>query len=302
MQTRILLPDQEGIQEASRLLQSGELVAFPTETVYGLGASVFLPEAISKIFHVKRRPQDNPLIAHIAEIEELSLLAAEIPKSFYCLSEHFFPGPLTLVVEKRADVPSIVSAGGPHIAIRMPSHDIARALIRAAGSPLVAPSANLSGKPSSTRADHVLNDFDGQIAAVIDGGACSIGIESTVLSLIGEPMLLRLGTITKEAIEAVLGTQIQVANAFSEKPLSPGMKYRHYAPLAKVRLFESEEGARSYSESSQKRCKILHPTALELYSDFRAADKEGIEELLVICSLEVKRDLALMNRLEKASQ
>lgn len=159
METTILLPTETAITEAARLLQNGEIIAFPTETVYGLGATIFNVEAIAKIFAVKGRPTDNPLIAHISSLNQVDLIAQNVPEKFYQLAQLFFPGPLTLVVSKHASVPSIVSAGGQTIAIRMPSHPVARSLISQTEIPLVAPSANLSGKPSATTAAHVLDDF-----------------------------------------------------------------------------------------------------------------------------------------------
>ena len=205
--TERLSPDQ--LQRAADLLKAGHLVAFPTETVYGLGAPIFSPEAIQSIFKVKGRPADNPLIAHVSSVEQVSRIALEIPEAFYRLAEVFFPGPLTVVLKRRPDVPSIVSAGLETIAVRMPSHPIALKLISLVDEPLVAPSANLSGMPSSTQAEHVLDDFDGKIAAVVDGGKTEIGIESTVINLLGEtPILLRPGSISKEALEKVLGYPI----------------------------------------------------------------------------------------------
>lgn len=283
--------------EAAKFVKEGELVAFPTETVYGLGASVFNPIAIQEIFRVKGRPQDNPLIVHISDLEQLEQIVHSIPKEFYQLAEAFFPGPLTILLPKKSCVPDLVSAGLATIGVRMPSHPLARELIRAVGEPLVAPSANLSGKPSSTTAAHVLQDFNGKIGAILDGGACSCGIESTVLRLIPEPQILRPGTIRKEEIEAVL--KLEVRESFSEKgiPSSPGMKYRHYAPNAKVVLVESFE-----SSYDKKVLKIKTVSSQTLYASLREADLEGYEEIHILCDETTRLDRALMNRLQKAAE
>ncbi len=303
--TQLLKDNFESIGIAISLLKKGELVAFPTETVYGLGARVFCPSAIRNIFLVKGRPQDNPLIVHVSTFEQIDQMAAFLPKDFFSLSAAFFPGPLTIVLPKNKKVPSIVSGGGETVAIRMPRHPIAYALISEMDEPIVAPSANLSGKPSSTSAQHVLNDFSGKIAAVIDGGSCEVGLESTVISLCGEqPLLLRPGTITRETLEHVLQKSIEVATSTSHHaPLSPGMKYRHYAPEASVYLFHSNEELESHIHAFPNRSrKIVHPTAETLYAQLRLADAEQYEEVLIICNEHVRSHAALMNRLSKAAE
>ena len=220
--TRIFHESQ--IEEAVSLLRMGKIIAFPTETVYGLGASIFQPNAISEIFKVKGRPQDNPLIAHVSNLEQVELIAQEIPPTFYDLADRFFPGPLTVVLKKRECVPPIVSAGLQSIALRMPSHRIARKLIESLGEPIVAPSANISGTPSSTRCEHVVEDFKGKIAGVIDGGPAVYGIESTVISLIDDiPVLLRPGAVSLEQLEEVIGKPLLTPSALDlSTPLSPG--------------------------------------------------------------------------------
>lgn len=289
----------EDIALAALLLKKGELVAFPTETVYGLGAPIFSPETIRKIFTVKGRPQDNPLIAHVGSVEEALTLVRDPPAVFFRLAEHFFPGPLTLVLSKQPHVSSIVSGGGETIALRMPSHLVARALIQAVGEPLVAPSANLSGKPSSTEASHVLDDFHGKIGAVIDGGPCPGGLESTVLSLVGKrPCLLRPGSITLEEIQAVAG-EIDVATEREERPLSPGMKYRHYAPLAPVMLFKSLDELERYAAG--KRVRRIVPRSTTFYAELREADRESVDAVLIYCDSIAMRDAALMNRVLRAA-
>ncbi len=257
MSTEILSPEQ--VQRAAELIKAGRLVAFPTETVYGLGASIFDPEAIQALFQAKGRPSDNPLIAHVHSVSQVEEIAQEIPDDFYLLARQFFPGPLSVVLKKRACIPMIASGGLDSIAVRMPSHPIALALIASVGAPLVAPSANLSGKPSSTTLKHVLEDFDGKIAAVIDGGQTDVGIESTVISLLGPiPVLLRPGSVTKEAIEEVLGVTLQVVSSSSSgSVLSPGMKYRHYAPRTPIRVFYALEDLSNHLQSNSCIPKVI---------------------------------------------
>jgi L-threonylcarbamoyladenylate synthase len=203
METQLLGP--KDIAKAALLLKEGYLVAFPTETVYGLGAPIFNEKLVAQIFASKGRPADNPLIAHISDLSQILEIACEIPPFFDQLTKEFFPGPLTLILKRHPRVPAIVSGGLDTIAVRMPDHALAQALITAVGQPLVAPSANLSGRPSSTEASHVLHDFSGSIAAVIDGGPTKHGMESTVLSLLKEkPVLLRPGALSLADIEAVL--------------------------------------------------------------------------------------------------
>ena len=312
--TELLNPDD--LQRAATLLKQGNLVAFPTETVYGLGACIFNADAIQAIFKAKGRPSDNPLIAHVSSVSQVEQIAQEIPPIFYLLAEHFFPGPLTCVLKRRTEVPSIVSAGLDTIAVRMPSHPIAKELIRLVKEPLVAPSANLSGKPSSTHSEHVLEDLKGKIAAVIEGGQTEIGIESTVISLLGpKPILLRPGAISKEQIEQVLGFSIETAASHSQGPvLSPGMKYRHYAPKTPIQVFETLEELEKHVAAcgSSKKRMILsrnpipsfqhHPlTTHTLYSFLRLSDTQGYQEILILCDPEVQKDTALMNRILRAA-
>ncbi len=309
MSTERLGPDE--LLRAAGLIKEGKLVAFPTETVYGLGASIFNPDAIQSIFQVKGRPADNPLIAHISSLEEVDRIAIEIPDSFALLAKAFFPGPLTVVLKRHPCVPSIVSAGLDSIALRMPSYPIASILISLVGHPLVAPSANLSGKPSSTHHSHVLEDFDGHIAAVIEGGNTDFGIESTVVSLLGEiPAILRPGSISKEEIEQVLGNKL---DSYSHGPiLSPGMKYRHYSPETPIQLLSSFEALKRYhlGHPSSRMVLALRPlpeslkgadyyplSSKEFYSLLRLADQKKYAEILVLCDDELIMQTALMNRL-----
>jgi L-threonylcarbamoyladenylate synthase len=301
METRIVTASEIGI--AADLLKQGEPVVFPTETVYGLGAPVFDEKAVSKIFAIKNRPSDNPLIVHIGALDDVSALAQEPPPSFWKLAERFCPGPIAFVLEKQAGVPTGVSAGHPTVAIRMPSHPVALELIRAVGEPLAAPSANLSGRPSPTRAKDAWEDLQGRVALILDGGDCQIGIESTVLSLIGsEPLLLRPGSITKEEIEDVL--QAPVLLPSTNSPVhSPGMKYRHYAPKAEVRLvFERENLSGPFILAPHPRKGERLLSEKTLYAEFREADRLGFPLVEIDCSSpSILRNIALLNRLVKAA-
>lgn len=294
------------LERAAELLRQGEVVAFPTETVYGLGGSVFNEEAIGKIFFAKGRPSDNPLIVHIADLQDLETIVSEVTEEAYRLMEAFFPGPLTLILPSHPKIPSAVRAGLPSVAVRMPKLSLARDLIRLAGTPLVGPSANRSGKPSATTAQHVLDDLNGAIAAVLDGGECSLGIESTVLSLSEGPVILRPGSITPQQIEEVLKRPVSL---FSKQivqgaPPSPGMKYRHYAPKGKVKLYFSEEELKvALSQPSSKKRRSFAPFGPQaLYGILREADAKNCEEILIYCDESMRNDLALMNRLLRASE
>lgn len=229
-------PDQRLIAAAAQLIQAGEVVAFPTETVYGLGANGLDPTAVTKIFAAKGRPADNPLILHISSVRDLEQVVVKIPPLAQALIQRFWPGPLTLVLPKKTGVPDAVTAGLPTVAVRMPAHPVAQALITATGLPIAAPSANISGRPSPTLAGHVWADLNGRIAAILDGGPTGIGLESTVVDLSGDsPCLLRPGGVSREELEAVIGpVGFAVEPGATQTPKAPGMKYRHYAPQAPV--------------------------------------------------------------------
>ncbi len=290
MQTQILKNFDFSL--AVSALKRGEPVVFPTETVYGLGAPLFQEEAVRKIFAIKGRPQDNPLIAHIATLEEAKRLSDHLTSSFYSLADAFWPGPLAIVVKRRETVPAIVSAGQPTVAIRMPGNSIARKLIEAVGDPLVAPSANLSGRPSPTCVKDVLEDLNGKVPFIIDGGECEVGIESTVISLFHPtPTLLRPGKIKREMLEEVLGQKVMFP-AEDGPLLSPGMKYRHYCPKAVVQLVFQKEALTG---------PFIKPTAKTFYAQLREADRQGVSLLQIYCDAETQKDEALMNRLLRAS-
>lgn len=311
METLHLAPTAADIALAAELLRQGELVAFPTETVYGLGACIFDDTALRNIFTVKGRPADNPLIVHISAPEQTAELARDIPPEFAELCKAFFPGPLTIVLRRNEKISAIVSAGLDTVALRMPAHPVALQLIAAAGQPLAAPSANRSGRPSPTIAQHVFDDLRGQIAAVLDGGACRVGIESTVLSLTGNrPVILRPGAITAAEISAVLGQFVTIAGA-DEPVASPGMKYRHYAPNAPVILLPSLDNlsaggnavllAAEHPATLPEGVEFRLLTAATLYAELRRADDKQKDAIFVLCSPEIIVQTGLMNRLTKAA-
>lgn len=231
----------EIINNAARIIKNGGLVAFPTETVYGLGANGLSSRAVSGIFRAKGRPSDNPLILHIADIEAVYTLAEDIPPAAFRVMERFWPGPLTLVLPKQDVIPREVTAGLATVALRMPSHPVALALIREAGVPVAAPSANRSGLPSPTTAQHVWDDLAGRIEAILDSGPTGVGLESTVLDLTEDrPVILRPGSVTAEDLQEVLGQVVMDPGLAAPEavPKAPGMKYTHYSPRADVILVE----------------------------------------------------------------
>ncbi|MCI6867305.1 MAG: threonylcarbamoyl-AMP synthase [Lachnospiraceae bacterium] len=238
--------NEDGIRRAGEILKRGGLVAFPTETVYGLGANALDEKAAAKIYGAKGRPSDNPLIVHIADWEAIYKIAVDIPKEAKLLADAFWPGPLTMVLKKSDAVPLTTTGGLPTVAVRMPNHEIARALIRSGGGYVAAPSANTSGRPSPTKAEHVAEDMDGVIDMIIDGGDSHIGLESTIVDLTeGTPTILRPGYINQQMLEDVLGRVETDRALISEdeniRPKAPGMKYRHYAPKAELFIVEGEE-------------------------------------------------------------
>ena len=254
MKTLLLPSTAENTAElAAGIIKDGGLVAIPTETVYGLAANGLDPEAVAKIFVAKGRPQDNPLILHVADKSQMDMLCHSIPESAYRLADAFWPGPLTLVLPAREIVPACTTAGLPTVAVRCPDSAITRQIIRLAGVPVAAPSANISGKPSTTTAQHVLHDHDGHIEAIVDGGPCRVGVESTIVDLSEDrPRLLRPGGITPEQLLEVLGDLVidKAVTAQIDKDAvvkAPGMKYRHYAPQCQVLIVSgSREAAARY--------------------------------------------------------
>lgn len=252
MNTQIIEIDSQNIdlqkmEEAGKLIAGGQLVAFPTETVYGLGGDALDPEAAKKIYAAKGRPSDNPLIVHIAEFEDMYRVGKNIPEKAKKLSDAFWPGPLTMIVEKSDAVPEATTGGMNTVAVRMPNHPVALELIRKSGCLIAAPSANTSGRPSPTEASHVAEDLDGKIAMIIDGGQVGIGIESTIIDLTEEiPMVLRPGYITPKMLSEVLGEEVIIdpgiiAADDTRKPKAPGMKYKHYAPKADMIIVDGPQ-------------------------------------------------------------
>ena len=338
MQTLKLTNSKQDIETAGKLLKDGELVAIPTETVYGLAADALNGEAVANIFKAKGRPMDNPLIVHIADLSQVDDLVAFVPPVLEDLAKAFWPGPLTVIMEKSDLIPDEVSAGLDTVAIRMPSHPVARAIIKAAGTPLAAPSANTSGMPSPTTAAHVLHDMDGKIAAVVDGGPCEVGVESTVLTLCTRvPRILRPGRVTPEDLFDVLGdvdVDDAVLGQLAEGAVaaSPGMKYKHYSPKAEVYIVDgSAEGFAKYvnekvaeraaeeaavaalvfdGEEDLVNCVTL-PFGAEddslgqaehLFDDLRRADELGVSDIYVRCPSAEGVGLAVMNRLLRAAE
>jgi len=241
METRCLPADDTAISLGASLLQQGSLVAFPTETVYGLGANALNDDAVRSIFEAKGRPADNPLIVHVGRVQDLFPLC-EVDDRAMLAIRAFWPGPLTLLLPKKSVIPGIVTANLPSVAMRMPSHPVAQALLQRCGCPVAAPSANRSGKPSPTRAQHVLEDMAGRIPLILDGGPCSVGLESTVLDMTKKiPMVVRPGGVTPEMLSDILGA-VETADSIlrpmqaGEKAVSPGMMYRHYAPQGMLTL------------------------------------------------------------------
>ena len=338
MKTRILTPGQETYACAADILKSGGLVAFPTETAYGLGANALDRDAVLSIFTAKGRPADNPLIVHIHDMAQLDPLCI-IPDGAISLMNAFWPGPLTLLCEKKALIPDQVTAGLPTVAVRMPSHPVARTMLQICDLPIAAPSANRSGRPSPTTAVHVFEDMDGRIPVIIDGGMCDVGLESTVLDLChGDPVILRPGAITREMIGAVLHRDVAVAGSVlrplkeNEVALSPGMRYKHYAPQAVVTLVEGNEEKvipllqKLYAEQSGlgRKCCVLcfseHVAALSscnphdigssaspseiahsLFAILRELDEEGMEIVFSEVIPPEGVGLAVMNRLGRAA-
>jgi L-threonylcarbamoyladenylate synthase len=329
-------PEIDLIREGAELIRKGELVAFPTETVYGLGANAMDDHACKEIFRVKGRPQDNPLIVHVAHLGMMKSLIEHWSEQAALCAEKFWPGPLTMVLEKTAFVPDVVSGGLGTVAVRMPSHPVALRLIEEAGVPIAAPSANLSGKPSPTNGIHVWKDLRGRIPLIFDGGVCSVGVESTVLDLTGKiPTILRPGGVTKEQLEDVLGKVEVDKPSEDQAPKAPGMKYRHYAPQGELTLLigERENILLKMSEEIQKGhalskkvgilCTLesasnLHSqlpdllfvlgsknrpeeVAGSLYEGLRLCDEQGMDFILAEGVEENGLGFAIMNRLQKAS-
>ena len=317
---------------AAEILRQGGLVGIPTETVYGLGANGLNPEAVSHIFQAKGRPQDNPLILHIPEASWLERYCKEIPLTAYQLAEAYWPGPMTMILQRKDIVPDVVTAGMDTVGMRCPSHPLCREIIALAQVPVAAPSGNTSGRPSPTTAEHMLEDMNGKIDAIVDGGPCSVGVESTIIDLTCQPpRLLRPGGITLEQLESVLG-EVAVDPAVTrlmgagEKPKAPGMKYRHYAPKAPVTVVAGEGAASAayiaahaapgdgvicfdeFAEHfSQQVVRTMGPArdkgeqARHIFDDLRAFDHTQVSAIWAQCPDSKGIGLAITNRLNKAA-
>lgn len=337
MQTKKLSTNIEDLERAGAIIRDGGLVAFPTETVYGLGADALNEEAVRSVYAAKGRPSDNPMIVHIADARELEPLVrggrAAISEDTLKVIGTFWPGPLTLVLPKSDIIPDATTGGLDTVAIRMPSNETAYRLILAAGRPIAAPSANLSGKPSPTNAEDVLEDMDGRIDAVVMGEACDVGIESTVLDMTGDvPVVLRPGIITREWLSAVIGKEVRYDKSLLEepaeiadpedgvaetdfKPKSPGMKYKHYSPNAQVTLIEGDEDefrskATAFGmEARKKNQKIavidygddVRKAAHNLFADLRELDRQGYDIILIRTLEQSGLGFSVMNRMLKSA-
>lgn len=321
-------PDYKAIHLAAEILKLGGLVAFPTETVYGLGADAFNPNAVQKVFEAKGRPADNPLIVHISNVDQLDELTDNISEVGKFLTQAFWPGPLTIVVKSSPFVPKIVTAGLETVAVRMPKHNVALRLIDVLDRPIVGPSANISGRPSPTSAQHVHQDLNGKIDLILDSGKCDIGVESTVVDVTSQPpLILRFGGLTRERIEQLIG-EVQTTDDDHFKRRSPGTRYRHYAPKAKVVLFERGDKLvfdrlyQKYFEDGKKVGYIIYSTDLvreptelgrlvsddiEIYSQMlfqllRDLDTLGADVILIESVEDVGLGKAVMDRLRKAAK
>lgn len=336
MKTHVKPVCEASIREAAALIRAGELVGMPTETVYGLGADALNPNAVPRIFEAKGRPADNPLIVHVAGIDEVPPLTRGIPEAARKLMRAYWPGPMTLILPKSDAIPDAVSAGLDTVGIRLPGSEAARALIRASGRPIAAPSGNRSGRPSPTTAAHMLQDMDGRIPLILDGGPCAVGVESSVIDATSEtPVILRPGGVTPEMVERVLGA-VRV-DEHVMKPLepgeparSPGMKYRHYAPNAETIIFdgEAEQVVRALcarydaERRAGRRAVILgfdgrdfgererislggasrpEDAAARLFSALREADARGADVALCEAVAAKGIGLAVMNRMGRAA-
>ena len=340
------------IKVAAGILGRGGLVAFPTETVYGLGADALNADAVGKVYEAKGRPSDNPMIVHIAFMSDMEGLTTEISEDVRVLAEAFWPGPLTMVLPRKEEVPNAVTGGLDTVGIRMPSNQVARLLIAEAACPIAAPSANISGRPSPTSADHVVEDLDGKVDAIIMSRDSELGLESTVVDMTGEtPVILRPGVITKEMLELALDKTVDIDPAIEEstkgiartdtddfKPKAPGMKYKHYAPKAEMTVFMGDvDKARALMkeraealESRGKKVKVLdfaadveetmdeaemgktlkevlageraaRKAAKDLFRELRAADEEGVDEILALAIPAEGIGFAVMNRMLKSA-
>ncbi len=334
METKILSTSEKDIKQAAEIIRRGGLVAFPTETVYGLGANALDPVAVGKVYAAKGRPSDNPMIVHISHKDDMKKLTDLMTRDMELLMDACWPGPLTMVVPAKDIIPRVTTGGLDTVAIRMPSSEVARDLITESGVPIAAPSANLSGHPSPTTAQHCIDDLLGRIDAIICGADCKVGIESTVVDMTGEtPMILRPGILTAEKLSEVLGEDVipdptllrkpeisgdtgNVANTEDFKPRSPGMKYKHYAPKAEMTIYRGDEdtvrkviGERASELRSQGKTveTIIYgndepeKAAREFFGRLRDCDKNGTDVILAAALRESGVGFSVMNRMFKSA-
>lgn len=334
MKTRFFGTSEDEIRQAAEVIRSGGLIAFPTETVYGLGADALNPEAVGKVYAAKGRPSDNPMIVHIASKDDMQKLTDGISEDVKALMEAFWPGPLTMVVPARDIIPKVTTGGLSTVGVRMPSSPVAAEFIRESGVPIAAPSANLSGKPSPTSYRHVADDLDGRIDGIIAGEDCEAGIESTVIDMTEKtPSILRPGVITAEMISKALGKEINIDPALLEKPdifnnggllqtgddfkpKSPGMKYKHYAPKAEMIIYsgDREKVTAAMEKERASRTALGQKVELIVYDDaqpetaahdffarLRACDQTGVDVILAAALKEDGIGFAVMNRMFKSA-
>jgi L-threonylcarbamoyladenylate synthase len=330
METKILEPTKENIELAGKVIAEGGLVAFPTETVYGLGANALDPDAVKSVYEAKGRPSDNPMIVHISRASDIGQLTRMLSPDIVNVIDNFWPGPLTIVVKRKPNVPLTTTGGLETVGVRLPDNKIARDLIEASGVPIAAPSANLSGKPSPTKVEHVIEDLDGKVDIILKGDDCRVGIESTVLDMSGdELMVLRPGIITADQIEAAVGKQVKYdptlnvdpreieADGEEFKPKAPGMKYKHYAPNADMIIIEGHRDAvkneinrlRALNEKLGNKVGIIFfeeqqfiEAAHEFFARLRDLDKQGVDLILAGALSDVNGvGFAVMNRMLKSA-
>lgn len=314
MITILQASNADDVSRAVDLLQRGHLVALPTETVYGLAARIDDARAIARIFEAKGRPADNPLIVHVADVSDIDNIAV-VGDADAVLIRHFMPGPITIVLPRRENVSDNVTAGLPTVAVRIPGNDVVRDVIRRVGKPLAAPSANLSGRPSPTTAQHVVDDLGNVVDAVLDAGPCSVGLESTVVQIVNnELVILRPGAVTAAMLAAATGLAVRSADDH-EASASPGTRHRHYAPRAQLVLVNDlEEVRRQGADGATKAVVVLSRhspgdnipwrqlSAHSLYAELRRADALHVEKIIVHCDEEIRSDEAMMNRLRRAAE
>jgi len=315
METIILKPNIQSYEKAAQIIKQGGLVAFPTETVYGLGANALDEQAAKKIYAVKGRPSDNPLIIHVADKEDISKYCF-VPDTAKTFIDEFMPGAVTAVFKKKELIPDAVTGGLKTVAVRIPSNSIAREFIRSTNLPICAPSANTSSKPSPTLAIHVYEDLSGKIPYIIDGGSCDIGIESTIIDFSGErPRLLRPGGVPIEKIEAIIGKVER--NISADRPLCPGMKYKHYSPKAQVYLYKKSMDVYEFFGNEQNAfvgyegdfelrknvyvVKNDYEYAKLIFAIFRECDSNGVEKIFCPIPMDNGIGASLHNRLIKAA-